>query len=167
MHSLDHALHRQVGLFTGYGMYTAFLVLRKEGKFCLYIIIKSFVVRKQWFHFFCHFHIFHLFLFTEHGKQLCQLFKVTGISCCKCNAFPMLGRHIQCIIPVCSTQSHMVVTSHLIEAGQILYQNMFQNSSGIFFLKAVFLYRLHGFLKIRIQLCSSGCLPVFEIGLAL
>ena len=57
-------------------------------------------------------------------KQSCDVIHIVCVHRCKCHALTTLCCHIECVVPVCTAQTDLVVISDIVERRQILNQQM-------------------------------------------
>ena len=87
--------------------------------FFLHAVVKIRTHVKQRYHTFCHNNGVDSPLFGN-AKQPRQILKILCIGIGKCYALTFFFCHIQCIIPVCSTETDDIMFAHIIKSGKVL-----------------------------------------------
>ena len=101
-------------------MFTFLCVSCKECLLTCCVFIQFHASCKKIFHLMCNFNLAASTDFFQLTECFCNISQISGISTGKCNTFPLLPCHVQCIIPVGTMKTHFIMLSYIIERTQIL-----------------------------------------------
>ncbi len=100
----------------------------------------------------------------QQAKQVRQVPEIPRVGAGKGHALPTFRSHVQSVVPVGSTQAEDVVLSHLIESGEVLNQQVFQDTAGVNLAGGRPLSIAICRVPLSVDLCAPHGLRVLEIG---